>query len=29
MTRFVVPLLAAMLAAFAASAQEWGQANRC
>ena len=26
MTRFVVPLLAAMLAAFAASAQEWGQA---
>jgi penicillin-insensitive murein DD-endopeptidase len=25
MTRFVVPLLAAMLAAFAASAQEWGQ----
>jgi penicillin-insensitive murein DD-endopeptidase len=27
MTRFVVPLLAAMLAAFTASAQEWGQVS--
>jgi penicillin-insensitive murein DD-endopeptidase len=27
MTRFVVPLLAAMLTAFAASAQEWGQVS--
>ena len=27
MTRFVVPLLAAMLAAFAASAQDWGQVS--
>src|SRR5262245_486610 len=27
MTRFVIPLLAAVLAAFAASAQEWGQVS--